>query len=86
MPGEDPRGLAGPFGKRLLVLETFVDPSRFQGTVYRAANWTCLRLTQGFRRTRGGYTAHAESPKLVFVRPLQRDAPAQLSRAFFSPA
>lgn len=74
------------FGKRILLLETFVDPSRFQGTVYRAANWTCLGLTQGFRRTRAGYTAHSESPKLVFVRPLQRDAPAQLSRSFLPPA
>lgn len=60
------------FGKRLLLLETFVDPSRFQGTVYRAANGTCRGRTQGFRRTRTGYTAHSESPKLVFVRPLQR--------------
>jgi hypothetical protein len=74
------------FGKRILLLETFVDPSRFQGTVYRAANWKCLGLTQGFRRTRAGYTAHSESPKLVFVRPLQRDAPAQLSRSFLPPA
>jgi hypothetical protein len=35
------------FGQPLLLLETFVDPTRFQGTVYRAANWTCLGLTQG---------------------------------------
>ena len=73
------------FGKRLLLLETFVDPSRFQGTVYRAANWTCLGLTQGFRRTRAGYTAHSESPKLVFVRPLQRAAQAELSGSSLSP-
>ena len=26
------------FGKTVLLLETFVDPTRFQGTVYRAAN------------------------------------------------
>ena len=26
------------FGHRLLLLETFVDPQRFRGTVYRAAN------------------------------------------------
>jgi hypothetical protein len=63
------------FGKRILLLETFVDPSRFQGTVYRPRTGR-VGLTQGFRRTRAGYTAHSESPKLVFVRPLQRDAPA----------
>lgn len=67
------------FGQRLLLLETFVDPARFQGTVYRAANWTCLGLTQGFRRIRGGYTAQAQAPKLVLVRPLAGDAAAQLA-------
>jgi len=73
------------FGQPLLLLETFVDPSRFQGTVYRAANWTCLGLTQGFRRTRAGYTAHSQSPKRVFVRPLQPDAQVQLARSFLHP-
>ncbi|OGA45158.1 MAG: hypothetical protein A3G24_19885 [Betaproteobacteria bacterium RIFCSPLOWO2_12_FULL_62_13] len=73
------------FGHRLLLMETFVDPARFHGTVYRAANWTCLGLTRGFRRTREGYSQRAESPKLVFVRPLQRDARAQLSRCILDP-
>ena len=68
------------FGKTLLLLETFVDPSRFHGTVYRAANWHCVGQTQGYRRTRDGYSADELSPKLVFVRPLQPDAQAQLSR------
>lgn len=68
------------FGQPLLLLETFVDPSRFQGTVYRAANWTALGLTQGFRRSKDGYRAHAQSPKQVFVRSLQADARAELSR------
>ncbi len=27
------------FGYPLLLLETFVDPRRFHGTIYRAANW-----------------------------------------------
>ena len=33
------------FGKPLLLLETFVDPARYHGTVYRAANWLCLGQT-----------------------------------------
>ena len=73
------------FGHPLLVLETFVDPARFSGTVYRAANWTCLGQTQGFRRTREGYSALGGSPKLVFVRALQHDAQAQLSRSLLQP-
>ena len=73
------------FGQPLLLLETFVDPARFHGTVYRAANWTCPGLTRGFRRTRQGYSADAPSPKLVFVWPLQRDARVQLSRSILNP-
>jgi len=67
------------FGHRLLLLETFVDPQRFHGGVYRAANWLELGLTQGYRRTREGYNAQANAPKRVFVRPLCRDARRQLT-------
>jgi ribosomal protein L27 len=67
------------FGHPLLLLETFVDPRRFHGGVYRAANWIELGLTQGYRRIRGGYSAEAEAPKRVFVRPLCRDARARLT-------
>ena len=73
------------FSQPLLLMETFVDPARYHGTVYRAANWVCLGLTQGFRRTSEGYSANAGSPKLVFVHPLQRDARAQLSRSILDP-
>lgn len=67
------------FGKTLLLLETFVDPSRFRGTIYRAANWHYVGQTQGYRRTSDGYSADEQSPKLVFVRPLQSDAQALLA-------
>lgn len=61
------------FNHPLLLLETFVDPSRFHGTVYRAANWHCVGQTQGFQRvTGGGYAAHGQ-PKWVLVYPLQRN-------------
>lgn len=61
------------FGHALLLLETFVDPRRFHGGVYRAANWIELGLTQGYRRTRQGYSAQADAPKRVFVRALCRN-------------
>ena len=67
------------FGHPLLLLETFVDPRRFHGGVYRAANWIELGLTQGYRRTREGYSAEVDAPKRVFVRPLCRDPRAQLT-------
>ena len=73
------------FGHRVLLLETFVDPQRFRGTVYRAANWVYVGNTKGFRRTRLGYTAQPQSPKMVFVQPLRADARKLLSGARLSP-
>jgi hypothetical protein len=68
------------FNHPLLLLETFVDPSRFHGTVYRAANWLCVGQTRGFERVSGGgYAAHGQ-PKWVFVYPLQRNARKLLSQ------
>ena len=57
------------FGYPLLLLETFVDPTRFAGTIYRAANWHYVGDTLGYRRIRGGYSQIHQSPKLVFVQP-----------------
>ena len=67
------------FGHRLLLLETFVDPRRFHGSVYRAANWLELGLSQGYRRTRAGYSAEVDAPKRVFVRALCRNPQARLT-------
>lgn len=35
------------YGHPIYYLETFVDPARFRGTCYRAANWSVLGLTTG---------------------------------------
>ncbi len=67
------------FGHPLLLLETFVDPRRFHGGVYRAANWLELGLTRGYRRIRDGYSADVDAPKRVFVRPLCRNPQADLT-------
>ena len=66
------------FGHSVVLLETFVDPQRFQGTVYKADNWLYVGDTKGFRRIRHGYTAVAQSPKMVFIKPLRADARALL--------
>jgi hypothetical protein len=68
------------FGHPLLLVETFVDPARFQGTLYKASNWLYLGNTQGFSRTRQGYSATATAPKMLFVFLLQADARVVLSR------
>jgi hypothetical protein len=67
------------FGYPLLLLETFVDPTRFLGTIYRAANWQYVGDTRGYQRIRGGYSQTPQSPKRVFVQPLQRHARAVLA-------
>ncbi len=72
------------FGYPLLILETFVDPDRFHGTVYRASNWTLVGSTKGYRRTRSGYSERNQSSKLIFMLPLQRNARTLLSRPFLN--
>ncbi|MBU0972992.1 MAG: DUF4338 domain-containing protein [Proteobacteria bacterium] len=51
------------------LLETFVDPAYYQGTCYKAANWTYLGMTTGKGLARKQKTYHT-SPKKIFVRPL----------------
>lgn len=66
------------YGHGLLLAETFVDPARFRGTCYRAANWVCLGLTQGAGKRGNRYRRHG-APKLVFVYPLHPRARARLA-------
>ena len=35
------------YGHPIYFVETFIDPQRFRGTCYRAANWTLLGMTTG---------------------------------------
>lgn len=59
------------------LLETFIDPERFRGTCYRAANWTCLGLTSG--RGHNARTHHCHQPrKELWVYPLSKDFRRQL--------
>ncbi len=74
------------FGHGVVLLETFVDPARFRGTVYRAANWIEVGHTRGFRRTRRGYSARPQSPKRVFLRPLEARARQVLCAPTLPPA
>lgn len=74
------------FGHPVLLIETFVDPRRFRGTVYKAANWLHVGYTKGFRRTGKGYSAKTHPPKMVFIKPLQPKARELLSRSILEPS
>jgi len=68
------------FGHPLLLMETFVDSTRFNGTIYKASNWRFVGYSKGYQRTRSGYSNTRKSSKMVFVQPLQRNACTLLSR------
>lgn len=60
------------YGYRPVLIETFVDPTHFAGTCYRAANWQCVGHTQGRGRLAPDHACRT-SKKLIFVYPLQAD-------------
>lgn len=65
-------------GYRPVLIETFVDSTRFSGTCYQAANWHCVGQTQG----RGRFDPHHKHPetvKQIFVQPLDKNWRARLT-------
>ena len=54
------------YGTQLWFLETFIDPSRFRGTCYQAANWVKIGNTKGFRKKQKGFIYHGESKEVYF--------------------
>ncbi len=67
------------YGHPLYFLETFIDPARFRGTCYRAANWRVLGRTTG--RGHNAPTMRPTQPvKEVLGYPLVPDFRARLMR------
>lgn len=60
------------YGYRPVLMETFVDVTKFQGTCYRAGNWLNVGLTQG-RSRMDRYGAKDQPVKSIWLMPLQRD-------------
>lgn len=74
------------YGHPLAVVETFVDPEHFQGTVYKAGGWTELGLTQGCGRVGRDYYERHNKPKRLFARELSRKARQGLQAEPLKPA
>jgi len=65
------------YGHPVYLLETFVDPGRFRGTCYRAANWRHVGQTTG--RGKNDQTNRVNRPlKDIYVYPLSKDFRARL--------
>ena len=68
------------YGHPIYLLETFIDPARFRGSCYRAANWICLGLTSG--RGHNARTSRRDQPrKELWVYPLAADFRRRLNPA-----
>jgi hypothetical protein len=70
----------------LAVVETFVDPAQFQGTVYKAGGWIEVGQTNGCGRMRRDYYVRHNKPKRLFVRELCRNACRGLQAEHLKPA
>lgn len=66
------------YGVEPLLVETLVDPARYRGACYRAANWRALGMTTGRGRMDRAHRRHGAAPKMVWVYPLVRDAAGRL--------
>lgn len=55
-----------------VLMETFVDPQRYEGSCYKASNWKYLGMTTGEGLPRKGKT-YTTTPKMIFVKPLVKN-------------
>jgi len=74
------------YGHPVLVVETFVDPDEFDGTVYSAQGWQEVGLTDGWGRCRRDYYVQHDKPKRLFVREVVKNARRSLQAEHLKPA
>lgn len=55
---------------RPVLIETFVDPSKYSGSCYRSANWKCIGKTSG-KVWKDEADSEKTSGKIIFVYPLE---------------
>ncbi|MCB2141021.1 MAG: ISAs1 family transposase [Rhodobacteraceae bacterium] len=74
------------YGHPVLVVETFVDPQQFCGTVYTANGWEELGTTDGWGRHARDYYVKHDRPKRLFVRELVKNARRSLQAQHLKPS
>jgi len=73
------------YGHGIEVVETFVDPEQFCGTVYTASGWKELGQTDGWGRVRRDYYVKHDKPKRLFVRALRPQSCRSLQAEHLKP-
>jgi len=76
----------GRYGHPVVLVETFVDPEQFSGTVYSANGWQELGQTDGYGRVRRDFYVQHHKPKRLFVRELDKKARRSLAADKLKPA
>ena len=74
------------YGHPVVLVETFVDPEQFCGTVYSANGWQELGTTDGFGRVRRDFYVQHNKPKRLFARELCRKARRSLAADQLKPS
>ena len=74
------------YGHPVLLVESFVDPEQFCGTVYRANGWQELGPTDGWGRCARDYYVKHDKPKRLFVKELCKNACRSLQAEHLKPA
>lgn len=74
------------YGHPVLVVETFVDPEQFNGTVYTAQGWQEVGQTDGWGRCRRDFYVQHDQPKRLFVREVVKNGRRSLQAEHLKPA
>lgn len=74
------------YGHPVLLVESFVDPDQFCGTVYTANGWQELGPTDGWGRHARDYYVKHDQPKRLFVQELCKNACRSLQAQHLKPA
>ena len=74
------------YGHPVLVVETFVDPEKFNGTVYTAQGWQEVGRTDGWGRCQRDFYVQHDKPKRLFVREIVKNARRSLQAEHLKPA
>jgi hypothetical protein len=69
------------FGYRPLLAESFTDPEAYEGTCYKASNWTAVGFSAGYSRHRADFYVPNERPKRLWLFPFDPQARRELRAA-----